>query len=145
MLYLHSTSPNFKSIIKENDFYMAGIKSAQKDLEPEGMNERGINTLKALEGLSFDNKHDYVEFFQKDGKVYTKVNGKIDKTKTFEAKDMYGINAQYAIYQYASSNNALLNKPFSDVEKRIQAAQDDSPEAQKRLLRDYKYRLKVYS
>lgn len=144
MLTIHSTSPNFKSHIRENDYYHAAIDSAKNDLRPDGFYERGVNTLKALEGLSYDKKQDFVEFFQRDGKVYTKINGAIDETRTFPAKNRYGTNAQYAIIQYAKSNNSFSEEPLSDSEKKVIAVKENLANAEKAMCKDYKNRLNRY-
>lgn len=145
MISFHSTSPNFKSHIKENDFYRAGIESAKNDLTPHGFHQRGINTLKALEGIGFDKKPDFVEFFQKDGRVYTKINGAIDDNRTFWAQNSYGVNAQYAIIQYAKSNNSLSEKPLTEAEKKVIALKEELSNAEALMLKDYQNRLNIYS
>lgn len=140
----HSTSPNFKSHIKTNDYYRAAIDSAKNDLTPNGFHRRGMNTLKALEGISYDGKQDFVEFFQQDGKVYTKINGAIDENRTFWAQNGYGTNAQYAIIQYARSNNSFSEEPILDSERKVIAIKEELVNAEKTMCRDFQNKLNWY-
>ncbi len=144
MTVIRSASPNFKSHIIENDYYRVAIKSAQQDLTSGGAYQRGINTLKSLEGINLDGKHDLVEFFQKDGKVYTKINGAVDESRTFPAQKKCGINAQNAIINYAKSNNALTKEPMFDSERKVLAVKAELKKAEDVMCRDLKSRLNRY-
>ena len=145
MSAIYSTSPNFKSQIRENDYYRAAIDAAKKDLTKQDYHKRrGVNTLKALNGIDFDGSINFVEFFQKGDKVYTKINGAVDESRTFPARNGYGTNAQYAIIQYAQSQNAFSKEPISEYEKKVIDLKKELVKAEEAMYKDFQNRLNRY-
>lgn len=139
-----STYINFKSHIVNNDFFKEGIKTTKKDMTMVGNTQKGLNTLKAIEGLSLNGKNDFVEFLQKENKILTKVNGKVDPAYTFESTGNIGTDSQFAIFKYAKNTNSFSYKPISPTEEKIIDLQNKLSETKANFLREMHRKLNSY-
>ncbi len=136
---------NFKSQIKSNDFFRAGLDATKKDLSMAGNNtQRGLNTVKALEGLSMNGNSEFVEFLTKDKRVYTKINGAIRNEYTFDATNNKGLDAQNAIIQYAKQTNSFHYKPLSKTEEKMFQLQNQLSEVKAVFFKEMHRKIKIY-
>lgn len=136
---------NFKSQIKSNDFFRAGLDATKKDLSMAGNNtQRGLNTVKALEGLSMNGNSEFVEFLTKDKRVYTKINGAIRNEYTFDATNNNGLDAQNAIIQYAKQTNSFHYKPLSKTEEKMFQLQNQLSEVKAVFFKEMHRKIKIY-
>lgn len=136
---------NFKSQIKSNDFFKAGLDATKKDLSMAGNNvKRGLNTVKALEGLSINGNSEFVEFITKDKRVYTKINGAIRNEYTFDATKDKGLDAQNAIIQYAKQTNSFHYQPLSKTEEKMFQLQNQLSEVKATLFKEMHRKIKIY-
>ena len=72
-----NSRPNFKSHIVETDLYQKGLQFAKNNMHPNKDMKKGIEFVKAAEGIRNDKKYDFVGFYKSRNNVYTKINGKI--------------------------------------------------------------------
>lgn len=137
---------NFKSQIKSNDFFRAGLDATKRDLSMAGNNNtpRGLNIVKALEGLSNNGNGEFVEFLTKDKRVYTKVNGAIRNEYTFDATKDTGLDAQNAIIQYAKQTNSFHYPPLSKTEEKMYQLQNQLSEVKATLFKEMHRKIKIY-
>ena len=140
----NSTSKSFKSQIIANDYYKSAIKETKTDFSMAGYLNKGLRTVKALRGISEDGNHNLLEFFIKDNKVFTKVNGSIDKQYTFKSKGNKGADIQAAIINYAKETSSYSEAPLSKAEEKVIELQLLLGQAKVQLYKEMQNKLNFY-
>lgn len=136
-----NSRPNFKSHIVETDLYQKGLQFAKNNMHPNKDMKKGIEFVKAAEGIRNDKKYDFIGFYKSRNNVYTKINGKIDEKYTFQSTKNSGLDAYNAIMNYAKQNNSYSNKPLSESEKKVAKIQKELEKAQKDMCADYRFKI----
>lgn len=124
---------NFKSHIKENNFFKSGLYFAKDNLKAGADTEKGLDLLRAINGIQNDGKHDFVTFNARQNHIYTSINGKKAEKYTFLSTGNPGLDAHNAIVNYAKQNNAYSKKPLCSSEEKVNNLQKDLEKAKKKM------------
>ena len=119
-----SQNVNFKSRILQNSEYKSALNYAQHNSYIDTAHpEKSVELLKALDGLYFDGKQNFIEIHVRDNKVLTLENGKINKKYTVKSTGDKGLDTLNAIVNYAKQNNAYSKMPVCFNEEKVAKAQ----------------------